>query len=220
MKLGDDLQLQQRVLDELTFDPSVDAARIGVAAKSGVVTLSGHVGSVAERFAAERAVRRVKGVKAIAQELDVHLPADKKTADDEIAQRAVKLLEWDVLIPPGALAVEVERGVITLSGIVEWGYQRDEAERDLRRLGGVNGVINTIEVRPRVDAADVQSRLRAAFERNAELEASGISVTVKDNRVILSGKVKSWIEREEAERAAWSVPGVTAVDDRIAITRP
>ena len=220
MKLGDDLQLQQRVLDELTFDPSVDAARIGVAAKGGVVTLSGHVGSVAEKFAAERAVRRVKGVKAIAQELDVHLPADKKTADDEIAQRAVKLLEWDVLIPPGALAVEVERGVITLSGIVEWGYQRDEAERDLRRLGGVNGVINTIEVRPRVDAADVQSRLRAAFERNAELEASGISVTVKDNRVILSGKVKSWIEREEAERAAWSVPGVTAVDDRIAITRP
>jgi len=220
MKLGDDLQLQQRVLDELTFDPSVDAARIGVAAKSGVVTLSGHVGSVAEKFAAERAVRRVKGVKAIAQELDVHLPADKKTADDEIAQRAVKLLEWDVLIPPGALAVEVERGVITLSGIVEWGYQRDEAERDLRRLGGVNGVINTIEVRPRVDAADVQSRLRAAFERNAELEASGISVTVKDNRVILSGKVKSWIERQEAERAAWSVPGVTAVDDRIAITRP
>ncbi len=220
MKLGDDLQLQQRVLDELTFDPSVDAARIGVAAKGGVVTLSGHVGSVAEKFAAERAVRRVKGVKAIAQELDVHLPADKKTADDEIAQRAVKLLEWDVLIPPGAIAVEVEHGVLTLSGIVEWGYQRDEAERDLRRLGGVNGVINTIEVRPRVDAADVQSRLRAAFERNAELEASGISVTVKDNRVILSGKVKSWIEREEAERAAWSVPGVTAVDDRIAITRP
>lgn len=220
MKFGDDLQLQQRVIDELTFDPSVNAAHIGVAARGGVVTLSGHVHSVAEKFAAERAVRRVKGVKAIAQGLEVHLPPDKKTADDEIAQRAVKLLEWDVLIPPGAITVEVEHGVITLSGTVEWGYQRDEAERDLWRLGGVNAVNNLVEVRPHVDAADVQSSLFAAFERNAELEASGITVTVRDNRVILGGKVKSWIEREEAERAAWSVPGVTAVEDHIAITRP
>lgn len=220
MPPGDDLQLQQRVIEELIFDPSVEAAHIGVAARNGVVTLSGHVGSVAEKFAAERAARRVKGVKAIAQDLTVHLPPDKKTADDEIAQRAVKMLAWDVLIPPGTIAVEVEDGVITLSGTVEWGYQRDEAERDLRRLGGVNGVINLIEVRPRVDAADVQTRLRAAFERNAELEADGITVTVKSSRVILSGKVKSWIEREEAERVAWSVAGVTAVEDHIAITRP
>lgn len=220
MKLGDDLQLQQRVLDELTFDPTVNAAHIGVAVRGGVITLSGHVDSIAEKFAAERAVRRVKGVKAVAQELDVHLPPDKKTADDEIAQRAVKLLEWDVLIPRGAIGVEVEHGVITLTGTVEWGYQREEAERDLRRLGGVKGVVNLITVRPHVDAADVQASLRAAFERNAELEASGISVAVKDSHVTLSGKVKSWIEREEAERAAWSVPGVTAVDDRIVITRP
>jgi len=220
MKLSDDLQLQQRVLDELTFDPSVNAAHIGIAARNGVVTLSGHVHSVAEKFAAERAVRRVKGVKAIAQELAVHLPPDKKTADDEIAQRAVKMLEWDVLIPPGAIGIEVEHGVITLSGTVEWGYQRDEAERDLHRLGGVNAIINLIEVRSHVDVADVRASLRAAFERNAELEAGGITVAVKDSRVILSGKVKSWIEREEAERAAWSVPGVTAVEDLIALTRP
>lgn|SRR5487761_1116336 len=220
MKLGEDLQLQQRVIDELTFDPSVNAAHIGVAAQQGVITLSGHVGSVAEKFAAERAVRRVKGVKAVAQELDVHLPPDKKTADDEIAQRAVKLLAWDVLIPSGAVGVKVEHGVITLSGIVEWGYQRDEAESDVRRLGGVHGVVNLIEVRPHVDAKDVQKHLRAAFERHAELEASGIRVAVKDSHVVLTGKVKSWIEREEAERAAWSVPGVTAVEDRIVITRP
>ncbi|MGB8182385.1 MAG: BON domain-containing protein [Stellaceae bacterium] len=220
MKLSDDLQLQQRVLDELTFDPSVNAAHIGIAARSGVVTLSGHVHSVAEKFAAERAVRRVKGVKAIAQELAIHLPPDKKTADDEIAQRAVKMLEWDVLIPPGAISIEVEHGVITLSGTVEWGYQRDEAGRDLHRLGGVNAIVNLIEIRPHVDAADVHASLRAAFERNAELEAGGITVAVKDSCVILSGKVKSWIEREAAERAAWSVPGVTAVEDQIAITRP
>ena len=220
MKHGNDLQLQQRVLDELTFDPSVNAAHIGIAARGGVVTLTGHVSSVAEKFAAERAVRRVKGVKAIAQELDIHLPPDKKAADDEIAQRALKMLDWDVLIPRGAISVEVEHGIITVSGTVEWGYQRDEVERDLRRLGGVRGVVNLIEVRPHVDAADVQASLRAAFERNAGLEASGITVSVADNCVTLSGKVKSWIEREEAERAAWSVPGVAAVDDRIVITRP
>ncbi len=220
MKLGDDLQLQQRVLDELTFDPSVNAAHIGIAARDGVVTLSGHVGSVAEKFAAERAVRRVKGVKAIAQDIEIHLPPDKKTADDEIAQRALKMLEWDVLIPRGTIGVEVEHGIITLAGTVEWGYQRDEAERDLLRLGGVKGVVNLVKVRPHVDPADVQAHLRAAFERNAELEASGITVAVKDSRVTLGGRVKSWIEREEAERAAWSVPGVTAVEDRIVITRP
>jgi osmotically-inducible protein OsmY len=220
MRLGDDLQLQQRVIDELTFDPSLDAAHIGVAARDGVITLSGHVDSVAQKFAAERAVRRVKGVKAVAQELDIHLPPDKKTADDEIAQRAVKLLEWDVLIPSGAIGVAVEHGVITLSGTVEWGYQRDEAERDVRRLGGVHGVVNLIEIRPHIDPANVQASLRAAFERNAELEASGIAVAVTNSRVILTGKVKSWIEREEAERAAWSVPGVTAVEDHIVITRP
>ncbi|MDE2228096.1 MAG: BON domain-containing protein [Alphaproteobacteria bacterium] len=220
MKLGDDLQLQQRVIDELTFDPSVNAAHIGVAARNGIVTLSGHVGSVAEKFAAERAARRIKGVKAIAQEIEVHLPPDKKTDDDEIAARAVKMLAWDVLIPAGAIDVEVEHGVITLSGTVQWGYQRDEAERDLRRLGGVKGVVNIVAVRPRVDAADIEASLHAAFERSADLEASGITVAVKGGRVVLAGKVRSWIEREEAERAAWSVPGVTAVDDRIAITRP
>ncbi len=220
MRAANDLDLQQRVIDELAFDPSVDAAHIGVAVRDGVVTLSGHVRSVAEKFAAERAARRVKGVKAIAQDIAVRLPPDKKTDDDEIAERALKMLTWDVLVPSDAIAVSVEHGVITLSGVVEWGYQRDEAERDLRRLGGVKGVVNLIEVRPRVDAADVQARLRAAFERNADIEAEGITVAVKEGRIVLGGKVKSWIEREEAERVAWSVPGVKAVEDHIAITRP
>jgi osmotically-inducible protein OsmY len=220
MKLTDDLQLQQRVIDELTFDPTVHAAHIGISTRNGVVTLNGHVSSVAEKFAAERAVRRVKGVKAVAQELSVHLEADRKRADDEIAQRAVKMLEWDAVVPPAGIDIRVEHGVVTLTGTVEWGYQKAEAESDIRRLGGVNAVVNLIEVKPRVGAEDVKAKLRAAFERNAELEASGITVEVKDSRVILGGKVKSWIEREEAERAAWSVPGVTAVEDRIVLTRP
>ncbi len=220
MKLSDDLQLQQRVIDELVFDPSVHAAHIGVNARNGVVTLNGHVHSVAEKFAAEQAVRRVKGVKAIAQELEVHLAADKKTADDEIAQRAARLLAWDVLIPPNSITVKVEHGILTLSGAVEWGYQRDEAEHDVRRLSGVSTVVNDIEIRSKVSPADIKASLRAAFERNAEIEASGITVEVKDGRVILGGKVRSWIECEQAERAAWSVPGVTAVIDRIAIGSP
>lgn len=217
MKLSDDLQLQQRVIDELVFDPSVHAAHIGVNARNGVVTLNGHVRSIAEKFAAERAVRRVKGVKAIAQELEVHHADDRKTGDDEIAQRATRLLEWDALIPPNSVTVKVEHSVVTLNGVVEWGYQRDEAERDVHRLSGVKMVVNEIQVRAKVKPADVKASLRAAFGRSAELEASGVTVEVTDGRVILGGKVRSWIEREEAERAAWSVPGVTAVEDRIGI---
>lgn len=220
MKLSNDLQLQQRVIDELTFDPRVHAAHIGVAARDGVITLTGHVRSVAEKLAAERAVRRVKGVTAIAQELEVHLAADKKTADDEIAQRAARMLAWDMLIPPNSVTVKVERGVLTLSGTVEWGYQRDEAERDVHRLSGVSTVVNNIQISSAVNPSDVKASLRAAFERNAELEASSVTVQVQNGRVVLGGKVCSWIEREEAERAAWSVPGVTAVEDHIAIVRP
>jgi osmotically-inducible protein OsmY len=220
MTLADDLQLQQRVLDELAFDPRVHAAHIGVTARDGVVTLGGHVRTVVEKFSAERAARRVKGVKAIAQEIEVHLEPDRKRADDEIAQRAVKMLEWDALISPDAISVQVDHGVVTLTGTVEWGYQREEVRRHVLRLGGVRAVVNMIEVLPRVDIADVKAVLRSAFERNAEIEASGITVEVENGKVVLGGKVQSWIEREEAERTAWSIPGVTAVEDRIAITRP
>jgi len=129
-------------------------------------------------------------------------------------------LEWDALISPDAISVQVDHGVVTLTGTVEWGYQREEVRRHVLRLGGVRAVVNMIEVLPRVDIADVKAVLRSAFERNAEIEASGITVEVENGKVVLGGKVQSWIEREEAERTAWSIPGVTAVEDRIAITRP
>lgn len=218
--MSDELSLQQRVIDELEFDPAVNAAHIGVSVRGNVVTLTGHVESFAEKFAAERAARRVTGVAGVAQEIEVHLPVDKKTADDEIAQRAVKLLEWDVAVPLDAVSVKVEHGIVTLSGTVEWAYQRAEAEYDIRKLGGVKGVINAITVRAGVRAGDVREKLTAAFERNADIEAGGITVEVTDGKVVLGGTVASWYEREEAERAAWSVPGVTAVEDRIAIGRP
>ncbi len=218
--MSEELKLQQRVIDELEFDPAVNAAHIGVSARNNVVTLTGHVETFAEKFAAERAARRVKGVAGVAQEIEVHLPVDKKTGDDEIAQRAVKILEWDVAVPLNAIAVKVEHGIVTLSGIVEWAFQRAEAEYDIRKLGGVKGVVNAVTVRPKVRASDVEAKLVAAFERNADVEAHRISVEVSDGRVVLGGKVDSWIEREAAERAAWSVPGVAAVEDRIVIARP
>ncbi len=218
--MTDDQTLQQRVMDELGFDPTVDAAHIGVAARQGVVTLSGHVDSYAAKYAAERAARRVAGVKAIAEELEVRLPSDRKTGDDEIAARAIKMLEWDVVIPPGNVSVKVERGVVTLTGEVEWAYQRAEAEYDVRKLGGVQLVVNQIRLRTQAQPDDVRAKIVAAFERTAEHDAGAVSVDVRGGTVILGGKVQSWIERDEALRAAWSVPGVTSVEDHILIARP
>lgn len=218
--MKDDLHLQQRVIDALEFEPSVDAAHIGVSARDGVVALSGHVGSFAEKFAAERTVRQVKGVKAVAQELEVRLPADKKLADDEIAARVVKLLQWDAAIPSDRISVKVEHGIVTLSGAVDWHYQRAEAEYDVRKLSGVRAVVNDITVTPKPRAADVRAEIRAAIERNAELDADNITVAVSGGRVTLGGKVSAWTEREAAERAAWSAPGVTEVEDRIELARP
>jgi osmotically-inducible protein OsmY len=218
--MSDDTRLQQWVTDELAFEPRVDAGHIGVSVRNGVVTLSGRVNSYAEKFAAEEATRRVKGVTAVAQELEVHLPSDKKTDDAEIAERLVRMLNWDVLIPDGRITVKVEHGYVTLGGEVEWHYQRAEAEADARKLGGVKAVINDIHVRPVIHPENVKARIHAALERNAATEANRVSVNVTGTRVTLTGKVNAWTERETIERAAWSVPGVTEVDDEIGLARP
>jgi len=215
--MTDDANLQQRVADELHFDPSLDAAHIGVSVRKGVVTLTGHVETFVEKAAAERAARRVRGVKAVAQEIEVRLKGDKQTADDEIAARAVRILEWDVAVPHDAIAIKVAHGIVTLSGTVDWAYQSAEAEYDVRKLGGVKAVINELRVRPRASAADVRSQIRGAFERSAELDASRVAVETTGAKVILSGRVRSWTERQDAERAAWSTPGVTAVENRLEI---
>jgi osmotically-inducible protein OsmY len=218
--MSDDQSLQQRIIEELDFDPAINAAQIGVSVDEGVVTLSGHVQSFMEKHAAERAARRVKGVRAVAQEIEVRLASDRKTADDEIATRALKILDWDLAVPSETIAVKVEHGAVTLSGDVDWAYQRAEAEHDVRKLGGVKSVINEIRIRPKTQPEDVRAKIRAAFERSAELEASRITIEISDGKVRLGGKVNTWVEREEAERAAWSAPGVVAVDDQIMISRP
>ena len=212
-----DKDLRRDVLDELDFDPGIDAAEIGVAVARGVVTLTGRVGSYAEKIEVERAVRRVKGVCAIAQEITIRNPHAKQIADDQIARRALAIIDWYARIPTGVIMVKVANGWVTLTGEVDWQYQAMAAEAAVRKLSGVAGVSNLVEVRPRVQPADVKARILEALKRNAAFEADAIEVTVADGRVTLEGKVKALAERDAVERAAWSAPGIRAVEDRIAI---
>jgi osmotically-inducible protein OsmY len=210
------LQLRQDVVDELEYEPSIDAANIGVAVDEGVVTLTGHVASYAEKQAALAAVRRVKGVRAIADEIEVRYASDKKVSDDEIAKRAIDILAWDTMIPSDSIQVIVRDGWVTLSGNVDWRYQKKHAEEDVRKLSGLHGVINAIEIKPSVQADDIKRKIEEALKRHAEIEADAIRVTVHErNKVILEGKVGSWDERHAVENAAWSAPGVKSVEDRM-----
>jgi osmotically-inducible protein OsmY len=212
-----DHQLRQDVLDELDFEPSVNAVHIGVGAHGGVITLTGFVSSYGEKLAAERAARRIKGVKAIAEEIEIRLPSDKKVGDDEIAGRAVDILKWRVGFPANRINVKVEKGIVTLTGDVDWRFQKSEAEAAIHNLGGVAGVANLIRVNSPVPVAEVKEKIQKSLHRNAELDASRITVQIDGGRVVLGGKVHAWYERDIAERAAWSAPGVTEVQDHIQI---
>jgi osmotically-inducible protein OsmY len=214
----DDRTLRQDIIDELDFDPSVHSSNsIGVAVENGVVTLTGHVASYAEKIAAEHAARRVAGVRALAEEIEVRYPSEKKTADDQIAERALKVIAWDARVPEDAVSVRVEKGWVTLEGSAPWYYQKNACEDAVRKLTGVAGVSNLIKVKPRVEAADIKDKIMAALKRNAEVEADTIRITVKDGTVTIEGKVKAWYERDLVEQAAWSAPGVASVIDRIRI---
>jgi osmotically-inducible protein OsmY len=213
----DDHQLRQDVLDELDFEPSVNATHIAVGMHAGVVTLTGFVSSYGEKLAAERAVRRVKGVKAIAEEIEVRLPSDQKVADVEIAERAVDILKWRVGLPAERIAVKVEKGIVTLTGEVDWRYQANNAGAAVHNLSGVSLVINQIRVKSPVGIFEVKGKIEQALRRSAELDASRITVQTDGGKVTLGGKVHAWFERGIAERAAWSAPGVTDVQDHIQI---
>lgn len=213
-----DRQLRQHVLDELEFEPSVDAAGIRVTAEHGVVTLAGHVPDCSQRRAAERAAWRVKGVKDIAQEIEVRLPSHIRCSDEEIALRVIIILAWNASIPNRAIKARVDDGWITLTGQVDWNYQRDAAEREVRNLSGVNGVTNRIELKPSAKAENVKQRIVDALHRHAEVEAGRIRVEIQDSgTVMLEGEVDNWDERRAVEHAVWSTPGVRAVVDRLRI---
>jgi osmotically-inducible protein OsmY len=212
-----DDNLKDDVLAELAWEPQVDATHVGVGVSKGVVTLMGHVSSFPEKYAAERAVRRVRGVRAIAQEIEVHLPEHKKRADDEIAERAVKILAWHADLPSDRVQVKVERGYVTLTGEVDWHHQKAEIERAIHQLSGVTGIRNAIVVNPQLSSVDVRERIRQALERDAAVEASKVSVITVGSKVILTGIVHGYAERDAIERAAWSAPGVTAVEDHITV---
>jgi len=212
-----DTVLQSDVLDELKWEPAVNAAHIGVSAKDGVISLNGHVSSYGEKYAAVQAAERVYGVKGVANELEVRLVGDTKRTDEDIAAACVSALEANYSVPDPKITAVVRDGWVTLDGEVEWRYQKDAAERSIRDLTGVKGVANNVKIKPRVSASDVKSKIDAALKRSAEIDARRIGVETRDGKVILHGNVRSWAEREEAQHAAWRAPGVTAVENDIRI---
>lgn len=213
-----DMALRQNIIDELEFEPSIDAADIGIAVDSGVVTLTGHVPSYFQKIEVENVVSRVRGVRGIAQEIEVRPFGTNTTADDEVAKRALNSIDWNTTVPNDAVQAKVTKGWVTLSGKVEWQYQKIAALDAVKRLTGVIGVSNNIEVKPRVSSFDVKKRIEDALKRTAEVEANGITVLVADGKVTLEGHVNAWPERSAVERAAWSAPGVKAVVDHIRVS--
>jgi len=212
-----DRELQQHVQNALDWEPSIESTEIGVSVDHGIVTLRGDVHSYAEKSAAERVALRVYGTKAVANDINIRLISRYERTDTEIAQAAVSALKWNTMVPADKVNLAVSNGWITLTGTVDWQYQRHAVERAVRDLMGVKGVTNNITLKPHVQAGDVQSKIEAAFKRSAEIDARRVNVIASNGKVILAGNVRSWAERQEAERAAWAAPGVSQVEDRITV---
>jgi len=215
--MSTDITLQESVIEELAWDPALMGAEVGVAAKDGVVTLSGRVHTYRQKYAAVKAVHRVVGVKAVADDIQVHLLPEHARSDTEIAHAVLNAFTWNVAVPEDKIQVDVEDGWVTLRGQVSWDFQRRSAEGSVRSLTGVRGVSNMIAVTPRVSVTDVKGKIEAALKRHAEVDSQEIHVSASDGKVTLRGKVSSWAEREDAERAAWAAPGVRQVEDLVSI---
>jgi len=213
-----DTELQRDVMNELKWEPTIRAAEIGVGVKDGVVTLSGYVDSYVKKLVAERAAARVSGVRAVAEEIQVRLPGSLKRSDEDIAGAVANVLEWNVLVPHDRVKVQVQDGLVTLSGEVDWWYQKNAAEEAVRYLMGVVLFNNQITVKPPVKPLDVKDKIESAFRRNALLDSRRVTVETRGGWVILSGSVRNWAERAEAQWTAWAAPGVSEVENNIIIS--
>lgn len=212
-----DIELQNDVLSELTYDPSVKVSDFGVVVKNGTVTLNGYATSYHEKREAVRAAKRVAGVKAIADDIEVQLPTSHHRTDSDIAEAVIKQIDWSTNLPTGSILATVRNGWVTLEGEVEWWYQKNAVGDLVKLLVGVKGVSNSISISPKVTKATVEADIQSAFKRSAMLDAKHIHVQISGNKVILGGKVRNYTEIEEAERVAWSEPGVTEVDNHLTV---
>ena len=215
--MSSDLQLRSHIEDELSWEPGVNAAAIGVSVTDAVVTLSGQVDSFREKHAAEEAVMRIHGVRALANELEVRLPADSVRRDEDIARTAASILLWNASVPKDRIKAQVSQGWITLEGTVDWHYQRMAADLAVQHLMGVRGVINLIAVKQAPSRSEVKSRINAALKRSAELNSQRIEISVHGDKVILSGKVSSLGAKQAAENAAWNAPGILSVQNELTV---
>ena len=212
-----DRDLKQDVITELRWEPSVNETHIGVSVKDGVVTLSGHVPSYGEKYGAEKAAKRVAGVAAVANELDVRLPSDTSMTDEDVANRCLAALRAHSEVPADKIKVVVTNGWVTLEGMVDWEYQRKAAEGATRYLLGVRGITSSIALNHRASASDIKDKIEAAFKRSADIDSNRIHVETRAGTVILRGEVHSWNERNEAQRAAWAAPGVLEVKNELVV---
>jgi osmotically-inducible protein OsmY len=212
-----DLELRRSILDELEFQPHIDAAAIGVTVNNAMVCLTGHVRTYAEKIAAERAVKSVKGVKAVAEEIQVRVPSDLDIDDEAIASRCMDVIRWSSTLPEERIQIKVQQGWVTLEGEVDWQYQKEAAQSAVRKLAGVVGINNMLVVRPKLDADDIKARIEAALARNAQLDPTKIRISVEGRTVILDGHVRLWLERKAVQDAAWAVPGVSHVENHLLI---